>query len=137
MNNYYSPMKGVKVKPRTSISPEHFLKSINKLASRDSFSPIEEKQPVQSKYINRGSPIKVCTQCRVPLVAGENITQHRYDRFYFLCAGCFSAMHRQANKNRSPAKQLAFKIKRKKVSLQKRITKLMDQLAYINAMGIK
>lgn len=130
-------MEGVKVKPRPSISTEHFLKSINKLASRDSFSPLEEKQQAKSKHINRGSPIKVCTQCRIPLVAGENITQYRYNRFYFLCASCFSVMHKSLNKKRTPAKDLDSIVQKKKVSLQKRITKLMDQLAYINAMGIK
>ena len=137
MKNYYSPVRGVKVKPRSPMSSEHFLKSINKLASRDSFSPIEEVQPKISKHINRGSPIKVCTKCKSELIAGKNITDYRYKHCYFICADCFSAMHKLLNKKRAQSKNLDSTIHKKKLALQKRIAKLMDQLAYINAMGIK
>ena len=37
----HSPASSVKPKPKSSITSEAFLKSINKLASRDSFAPCE------------------------------------------------------------------------------------------------
>lgn len=131
------PLLNPKPRQRIQASSESFLKSINRLASRDSFSPVEEIKPRKNKHINRGSPIKVCTKCKAPLVAGENVTQYRYDRLYFLCAGCFSLLHKSQNRKRTKSKDPEVLLHRKKVSLQKRITKLMDQLAYINAIGIK
>lgn len=135
MNLQSSPTP--RLKPRSNHSTEAFLKSINKLASRDSFSPIE-LEPVttkKSRYINKGTSIKVCTRCQIPLVAGENITQYRYNRYYFICTDCFSLLHRTIYRKKAPVKDLSELVQKKKVSLQKRIVKLMDQLNYLNACG--
>jgi hypothetical protein len=137
MNNHSFPINRVKVKLRPSASIGSFIKFINKLASRDKFSPLEEVQQTQKKNINRGRLIKLCTQCRKRLVPGENITQYRYNKYNYLCACCYSEWHKSFNKKRAPTKDLNSIIQKKKVSLQKRITKLMEQLAYINAMDIK
>lgn len=134
---YPSPTESVKMRPRPPASTEHFLKSINRLASRDSFSPAEAlpAPTKKGKYINKGTPVKVCTKCQVVLVAGQNITQYRYNRYYFMCTGCFTLLHRTIYRKKAPAKDLSELVQKKKASLQKRISKLMDQLNYLNACG--
>lgn len=126
-----------RLKQRAKSSTEHFLKSINKLASRDSFSPAEAlpTSAKHGKYINKGTSIKVCTKCQIPLVAGENITQYRYNRYYFICTDCFSLLHRTIYRKKTATKDLSELVQKKKLNLQKRITKLMDQLNYLNACG--
>lgn len=134
MNNQFLPTSAVISRKR--VTSANFLKSINRIADRDSFSPEPNPTTKKPKYINRGTTQKVCTKCKVHLVAGENITQYRYNRFYFLCAGCFSKLHHAMNLKR-PTKDLSSLLELKKARLQARIKKLMDQLVYLNEMGIK
>jgi hypothetical protein len=134
MSNQYLPTSAVSLRKRTASA--NFLKSINRIADRDTFSPKAITLEKPHKHINRNSSEKVCTKCKVHLVAGENITNYRYARSYFLCAKCFSELHQVMNQKR-PSKDLSTLLQLKKARLQERISKLMDQLAYINAMGIK
>ena len=145
MKNYYSPVRGVKVKPRSSISSEHFLKSINKLASRDSFSPCEE---VATKVLPSSPTVgvlprgqfkndphskeKICTRCDVPLAINTNITEYRFKTHYYICSSCFSQVHKEYNKKRAKVNKKAFSIDKRREELQRQIRELMDELAYLN-----
>lgn len=134
MSTQHLPTSAITLRKRTASA--NFLKSINRIADRDTFTPKLEPLVKQPTYINRGNTEKVCTKCATQLVAGKNITNYRYEHSYFLCARCFSKLHHVMNQKR-PSKDLSELLKLKKARLQARIKKLMEQLAYIDAMGIQ
>ena len=147
MKNHYSntPSSSVKLRPRISTTSEAFLKSINKLASRDSFAPCEPKntermthgsypQPLpKGVFKNFGyQPSKICTRCDSPLVINLNITEYRYKTSYFMCSSCFMIAQQGYNKQRVTAKKSNFSIEKRRAELQEQIKYLMDELNYLN-----
>lgn len=148
MKNYYSssPTSQVKLRPRAPISSEAFLKSINKLASRDSFSPCESKKDSSTvahlyygKPLPKGvfknfgdHPAKICTRCDTPLVVDTNITKYRFKHSYFMCSSCFKIAQKGYNEKRATAQKFTFSIDKRRSELQEQIKHLMDELNYLN-----
>ena len=147
----HSPASSVKPKPKSSITSEAFLKSINKLASRDSFAPCEPvkttpKKPSRITYGRYSAepitsvvfknfgyvPSKICTRCDTPLVVDTNITEYRFKHSYFMCSSCFKIAQKGYNEKRAIAKKSTFSIEKRRAELQEQIKYLMDELNYLN-----
>jgi hypothetical protein len=76
---------------------------------------------------------KICPRCLTPLSIGENITEYRYRKQYYLCSSCYTAALKGYNKQRANSKKAA--INARKSYLQEQISKLMDELKFIVRMG--
>lgn len=146
MKTYCSPTSQVKLKPRASVTSQAFLKSINRLASRDSFSPCSPKNSSGITFglhaaepLARGVqknfghlPQKVCTRCDTPLVINSNITEYRFKHSYFMCTHCFCLAHKGYNEKRATTKKPTYSIEKRRAELQEQIRYLMDELNYLN-----
>lgn len=76
---------------------------------------------------------KICPRCLTPLSIGENITEYRYRKQYYLCSSCYTAALKGYNKQRANSKKAANKAR--KSYLQEQIPKLMDELKYLVLTG--
>ena len=75
---------------------------------------------------------KICPRCLTPLSIGENITEYRYRKQYYLCSKCYSLALKGYNEKRAATKKPTYSIEKRRAELQEQIRYLMDELNYLN-----